>query len=545
MQTTVFRLLTLGALAGLAPVPAAGPFLNAQLPWHVAVLDSQSKVLAWHGAARHAGWDQVLRLGWQFLERRVPSDTRSGTGLPIYLINPVFDPITLQGSNWQHNPAMVYASMVDSLLGWYPYSGDRAAIGLVRGMLDHQLAHGTTPADWEWPRVPYATSCAGSAEYGGCIQNMPRTFIGGIETDKIGELGTAYALFYELTGEEKYLRASIDCATALARHARVGDATHTPWAYRVDARTGSTLANEEYGGNITGPLRLFDELLRLKQGDVAAYARARQLAVDWLLAYPLNRESPAYMHWSGYFEDVARDLDDLNQVTPIMLAAYTLQDAHPETLAPRWTTWSIQTGRLLDWARAHFGRGPFAGAWAIDEQGTGGEIGPDNRHSCCSRAGLGSHTARWGMANALYAERTGDREAAEAAFRSLNYATYFTLSDGRVSCCGEGYRGGFWFSDGYADYLRHFSWAMGALPEYAPDGEDHLLRSTSVVQDVHYGRRELRYRAFDAAGDEVLRLGWRPGRVTGGSFTAQGLPAGDYVVRVHREASREVVMGGR
>ena len=43
-------------------------------------------------------------------------------------------------------------------MGWYPYSGDQEAIGLMRRMLDRQMAHGTTPAGWNWSEVPFATS---------------------------------------------------------------------------------------------------------------------------------------------------------------------------------------------------------------------------------------------------------------------------------------------------------------------------------------------------------------------------------------------------
>ena len=129
---------------------------------------------------------------------------------------------------------------------------------------------------------------------------MPHEFYGGIETDKVGELGTGYALFYKLTGERKYLDAAIRCAQALARHVRPGDADHTPWPFRVDARTGVTLALEEYGGDVAGPLRLFDELIRLNAGDVAAFRQARATALKWLLDYPLNHDSRAWNKWAGY-----------------------------------------------------------------------------------------------------------------------------------------------------------------------------------------------------------------------------------------------------
>ena len=167
--------------------------------------------------------------------------------------------------------------------------------------------------------------------------------------------------------------------------------------------------------------------------------------------------------------------------------------------------------------RQRFGRGPFFGAWGIDEQGR-----PPNYQGCCSRSGLGSDTSRWAAINALYYEKTGDAQAREDAFRSLNYATYFARADGRISCCGVGFGGQYWFSDGYSDYLRHFNWAMGAIPEFAPQGENHLLRSTSVVQKVTYRERSVSYRTADNAATEVLRLNFKPARVTaGGSSLAE------------------------
>jgi hypothetical protein len=524
-------------------------YVNAQVPWHPVVLDAQGKLLAWHQPDKNLGYDHVLRLGWDFIEHRVPVDTRHNTGLKIYLINSVFDGKTLQGLNWQHNPAMVFASFVDSLVGWYPYSGDEESVKVVREMLDHQLAHGTTPADWEWPGVPFATNCDDEPDYGRCIQDMPREFYGGIETDKVGELGTGYALFYQLTRERKYLDAAIRCAQALAKHVRTGDAEHTPWPFRVDARTGVTLALEEYGGNVAGSLRLFDELIRLNAGDAAAYEKARAIAWRWMLDHPFNRNSPAWNKWAGYFEDVPRHTDDLNQLTPMIAAYYILAREDPAEIDQQWMS---HVGRLLDWVRIKLGRGPFFGAQAIDEQTT-----PDATFGCCSRAGQGDHTARWAAINAMFFEKTRDGQAREDAFRSLNYATYFAGSDGRISCCGVDYANPYWFSDGYSDYMRHFQWAMAAVPEFAPAGQNHLLRSSSVVQKVSYGDRRVEYRTFGAAATEVLRLNFKPSRISAGGaalsehndlksegFTLQPLSGNDWVVHVRHVNSDEIRIEG-
>jgi hypothetical protein len=534
-------LLTLGAARPLA----AQEYVNAQLPWQHPVLDQQGRLLAWYQPEKNRGYDKVVRLAWDFIEHKVPNDTRHHSGLKIYLINSVFDDNTFQGFNWQGNPASLFGQFVDSLVGWYPYSGDEEAIRVVRSMLDHQLAYGTTPADWNWAQVPFATNCDDEPDYGRCIQDMPHEFYGGIETDKLGELGIGYVLFYELTGERKYLDAAIHCAEALAKHVRPGDDEHTPWPFRVDARTGQVLGWEEYGGMIVAPVRLFSELIRLREGDVASFEKTRDTAWKWILEHPMNPESRAYDKWSGYFEDVPKNTENVNQALPTLTGYYLLTREDPAAVDPEWVN---HVGHMIDWVRERFGRGPYFGAWGIDEQGS-----PPSYQGCCSRAGLASDSSRWGAINAMYFEKTGDAQAREDAFRSLNYATYFAAADGRISCCGMGFGGQYWFDDGYGDYIRNYLWAMGAVPEFAPLGENHLLRSTSIVQKVSYGERNISYRTFDNAATEVLRLNFKPQRVTAGTgvlterkdlkeegYSLQPLPNGDYVVRIRHVESGEI-----
>jgi hypothetical protein len=135
----------------------------------------------------------------------------------------------------------------------------------------------------------------------------------------------------------------------------------------------------------------------------------------------------------------------------------------------------------------------------------------------------------------------------------LNYATYFAASDGRISCCGTGFEGQYWFDDGYADYSRNYSWAMGSVPEFAPQGQNHLLRSSSVVQKVRYSKQGIEYQTFDKVGTEVLRLTSRPARVLAGEsvltqradlkdegYTLEAISGGDYLVRVRHMQSNTV-----
>jgi hypothetical protein len=559
----VFFLVELGlmshSLSGQVQGTAQDYYVNAQLPWHRAVLDSTGRLLAWYHPEKNLGYDQFLTLDWGFMEHRVPID--KATGLKVYLAYPVYDPETLQGNpalDWQHNPASTFAHFVDLLVGWYPYSGDDESIRVVREMLDYQLAHGTTPEDWSWASVPFPTSCIGDKEYGHCLRDAPKEFYGGIEPDKAGELGLGYVLFYEQTGDQKYLQAGLRCAEQLAKHIREGDAKHTPWPFRVDARTGKVIGEEEFGGMIVAPVRLFDELIRLGIGDTGRFRKARDLAWHWIMSFPMNPESPAWNAWTGYYEDVPKSPQNVNDMDALMTAYYILSQMDPSTVDPNWRT---HVGYMLDWDRSILGRGPFLGAWAMDEQEdpsvnvyhTTGSL----FRGCCSRAGLVCRTSAWGAISAMYYGKTGDGAARENAFRSLNYATYFARSNGEISCCGLDFPDEYWFEDSYADAGRSFMWALGAVPDFAPVGQSHLLRSSSVVKKVKYGNRVVEYTTFDDSGVEVFRLNFKPTVISAGNlrlrqhndlgedgYTLKELEGGDYEVRVRRSGATQMALKG-
>ena len=96
-------------------------YLNGQLPWHPAVLDAQGEVLAWYHPEKNLGYDQFLRLDWDFLEHKVPIDTR--TGVKVYLTASVLAK-ACRATIGSTIPASTFAHQMDALLGWYPYSGD-------------------------------------------------------------------------------------------------------------------------------------------------------------------------------------------------------------------------------------------------------------------------------------------------------------------------------------------------------------------------------------------------------------------------------------
>jgi hypothetical protein len=131
---------------------------------------------------------------------------------------------------------------------------------------------------------------------------------------------------------------------------------------------------------------------------------------------------------------------------------------------------------------------------------------------------MGSHTARFACLSALYAEQTGDAAYREQAIRSLNWASYMVSDDGTVTVGVDrpDYYNQCWFTDGYFDYVPHFINGMACLPELAPSDSDHMLRSTTVVQDISYKPCQIFYRTADASGIQKFRLTFKPVHILAG-----------------------------
>jgi hypothetical protein len=544
IHTAVFEL----ALSGQA---------TERINGHRVVLDTQGQLLSWASPQEHA-YDHIVRLGWEFLKHKVPVESN---GLRTYLTHSTFDLATLHGTDWPHHPAGLYAMFVDSALPYYAYTGDAVVLEKVREMLDYQLAHGTTPAGWNWASVPYASSDADAVEYIGADDtfyckkedkvNTPCGRGDGhyvIEPDKIGELGLGYLKFYELTGEAKYRDAAVSCANALASHVRTGDLTHSPWPFRVFAHTDAV--REEYTANVIAPIKLFDELLRLNLGNGTAYQRAWQAAWGWMMAYPVKNNL-----WNAYFEDIPidRNLDNWNQYTAGETARYLM--LRPE----KDPAWKSRVAGLIGWIEKTF---------AVDVKATdqyrlvqqepvqygrqwGASVISEQSREDMNK--MGSHTARYASLCALWYEKTGDESFREKAFRSFNWATYMAHEDGRITeAMAESES---WYSDGYADFIRHFFYGMGSVPEWAPAKENHLLRSTSVVQKISYLPLEIRYTTFDADAAELLRLAFVPTRITAdeavlarrSDLVQPGwvFDSGRGVLRVHHQTAKSIVVSGQ
>ena len=441
---------------------------------HEIALDENERLEPW------TSYDRVVWLAMNFV-KHCPRDPRND--LPWYLQYACFWTDPLRPTIWPDNPAGKFAWAVTTLLKHYPYSGDRAFVDIVRSMLDRLMAY-HTPAHFAWSDVPYASAHPGTGIYFGARADGEYA----TEPDKVAQAARAYVDFYELTGETRYLDAARHCADVLAAKMRDGDATHSPLPFRVDVRDGRVI--EEYTADLIPAVRLFEELTRL--GD-EKYAMARDAVWDWITRFPIQNNL-----WKGYFEDIRLDPDNANrdQLTALETARYILQNPN------RDSNWREDVPRLIEWVCENLGASPFYSAVPIREQ------------KFCWHV-MGSHTARYASLCAMWAEESGDASYRERAIRSFNWATYMASDDGTVTLGIDrpDYYNQCWFTDGYFDYVPHFIDGMAAMPATAPRDRDHLLRSSSVVQEIEYAPLHIRYRTFDANASEVLRLTFKPTRV--------------------------------
>jgi hypothetical protein len=441
---------------------------------HEVRLDEEQGLLPWRD------YGNVVSLAMEFI-RHCPIDP--ATGLPWYLAYSCFWTDPLRPVDWPDNPAAKFGMASEALLRYYAYSGQGWAIEVLKSMLD-RLIEFHTPSSYAWPQVPFASGEPGAGVYRGA--RADGQFV--TEPDKIAQAALGYLALHKVTGAQDYLFHARGCADVLAEKVQPGDERHSPWPFRVDIRDGRVI--EAYCSHSIAAIRLFDELLQISPEASNEYRRARQMAWNWLVEYPLRTNV-----WKGYFEDIRLDPEDENrdQYSPLETARYLL--THPE-MDPEW---EFHARGLIEWVRSTLGADPFFKAVAVHEQ------------LYCYHV-MGSHTARYAGLCGLLAERTGDNAMAERSRRSFNWSTYMADDEGlvRVGIDPPDYYNQCWFTDGYFDYVPHFIDGMACMPETAPANADHLLRSSSVIQQITYAPRNIRYRSFDAESVERLRLTFAP-----------------------------------
>ena len=470
--------------------PSDYPVNEHHIVYHDVRADANGGILPWYSDDPSQAYDHDIRLVWNFwIHMRTCAN-----GVPYYLQHQVWkagqdDPRGLGGD--QINMAL------DSWNLLYDYLGDPAITDNMVLIANYWLDHGMSSAQSLWPNLPFPYNTdVESGQYDGDM----RAGKGYLQPDKAGSFGAELVMLYKKTGNKRYLNAAVQIADTLAAKVTPGDADNSPWPFRVNAATGKIAEQNingtryiaSYTSNWTPTLRLFSDLDELKAGQFQKYRNATTLVTAWLKKYPLTTNK-----WGPFFEDVGEYSD--TEINADTMASYILEH-------PTWDTkGQAEALGILQWSEDRLGNHNFGKLLVVPQNEQTVYLVPGN-----------SHTSRHGSVELLYAEKSGDSSLKAEAIRRLNWATYSVAADGENRYPSDEV----WLTDGYGDYVRHYLRAMASTPELAPNDQNHLLRTSSVIQRIQYSPEQITYRKFDAHSVEEIKLGaGLPKAVRGGKMS--------------------------
>src|ERR1019366_2298488 len=191
------------------------------------------------------------------------------------------------------------------------------------------------------------------------------------------------------------------------------------------------------------------------------------------------------------------------------------------------------------------------GAWAYPESS-----------SCCGRS-LWYAPLLVGGTLAQYGVAANDPLARELAYRQMILQTYDIHETGETEDNIDGgiVVNGSWLNIAHPLPLRWVLTAIGWLPkELGASRENHLVRSSAVVDSVRYGAGRIEYSTFDAPPEttEVLRLSFVPKEITADGralrqrrdllatgYVVRKLANGDAIIQVRHDGAKRVTVVGK
>jgi len=523
--------------------PAAGAL---RYYGHPANLDAQGVIAPWY-AGPNGQCDLRVRIAAETLKRYPWTTTNTAAAVyPEYVFSGYWQ-IASNGVIHPKNPGdwgngdigQRSTSILMGLVDYYRYSGDPAAIAHLTYQGDFLLDYCQTPADHPWPNFLISVPVKGKP-YGPCD---PR---GMIQLDISANMGQGLLRAYQVTGQTRWLEAAKHWGDLLAAACNQ-DPAADPWPRYANPETVPWKEYRQTGG-VAMILAFLDELARLGyQGRNGELRRAREAGQHYLN----DRLLPAWTAddtWARYFWDWANPTQNCSTTADV--AGYLI--GHPNSF-PNWRcdARNILTLFLNRSSAAPESRGDvFSGAWAYPESS-----------SCCGRS-LWYAPLLVGATLAQYAVAAKDPWARELAYRQMVLQTYDIHETGVTEDNIDGgiIVNGDWFNIAHPLPLRWVLAAIGWLPEeLGASRENHLVRSTAVVNHIRYGAGRVEYCTFDAPAEtvEVLRLSFKPSRVSAdgrklrhrpdlqsNGYTCQQLPNGDVILQVRHDGARQITITG-
>ncbi len=477
------------------------------LIYHPIQTDTNGKIVPWYDNNPGKSFDHVIGLVWNFWDK-MRTDLN---GLPYYMNHQVWngkfnDPRGIGGDQ--------FAMALSSWQLYYQYSGNERVKANMYFIADYYLSHGFSSPEAKWSNIPFPyNTLIYSGKYDGDMRNGKNV----AQPDKAGSFGLELVHLYKMSSgynvseNTNYLEAAVNIANTLADHIREGNLNYSPLPFKVNVNTGDIvlLRNHDFTGtwidsagytsNWAPTMQLFLDLTALKKGRTEAYQKSFQTLLNWMKKYPMKENK-----WGPFFEDV--DWWSETQINAMTFARFIME--HPEY----FPDWKSDVQKIIKWSHETFGNKTWIkyGVTVTNEQ-------------TVYQAPANSHSSRQAADELLFVSLTGDSSMYKNAVRELNWATYMVDFDGKNRFPGDEP----WLTDGYGDYVRHYLRAMDAIPSLTPPGQDHLLSSTSVIQqadyegclkkffglnfeDVDSSKVKLFYRTYEAKGIEKLKLKAKP-----------------------------------
>jgi hypothetical protein len=315
-------------------------------------------------------------------------------------------------------------------------------LATARALGDYLIDQSLTPADGKYPRFPRSTGKAAATPQPadcGTEEDMPYE----IEPDKGGLAGYALLQLAAATGENRYRDVALAIAQVLAANQTKGDATHTPWPFRADYRTGAPRG--DVSGNLSYILRLYDGLIAQGHDELRG---PRDDLWSFVVTYQIpNAACGDGQLWAQFFEDMGLERNR-TAWAPLSLARYLLEQK--EAIDPAWRD---HVGALLHFVSVKFVE--QSGAWLVCTE-------QDD-----DRIPYGGILSTWGAVEARYAKETGDERARVRAYTALNLLIYSIDDNGCPSkeALLDGCGG--WIQDTHLDVIHNFMDAVDQFPEWA------------------------------------------------------------------------------
>lgn len=399
---------------------------------HAATFDAQGQLLPW------TSWNDALDREMNFYQR-CPVDH----GYPRFVLATFLDAEwTPMADRTDTIPSTQNGMGIISYLKFHDLRGGRDPrfLQTARAMGNYLVHESLTPNVGVYPAFTRSTGKRDQFPLAAdCGSQSDRPYE--IEPDKGGIAGYALLKLYEATGERKYLQQALQNARVLAANQQPGDASRSPWPFRVDHRNGE--GRGPVSGNMTYILRLYDSLLAQGYGE---FAQPRQTLWDWINVYQIPDAVADGALFAQFFEDHDTPTNR-SAWAPLNLARYLLEKKQSLD-----ADWSAASEALIGFVRANFTH-VEANITVCHEQDE-------------DQQAWGGINSTYGAVLALHANATGSAQLASEARQALNFTLYSIDEFGRPRDLNKNPAPGGWQEDAHTDVIHNYVDALVAFPEW-------------------------------------------------------------------------------